>query len=125
MSRKIVKSKDVVFLEDHLVDDGVKVEKSSSSIEITIRIDPLVPLVPPTMHANHGGELQESDGVIENEDGPIVDDVEPTEQVDGEFPLPQYESLLRRSTDSYVVGYPKSTKFIPNTSYCCSIATAV
>ena len=85
MSRKIVRSKDVVFLEDQLVDDGVKVEKASSSIEIPIRIDPLVP---PTMHANHGGELQESDGVIENEDDLIVDDVEPTKQVDGEFPLP-------------------------------------
>ena len=25
----------------------------------------------------------------------------------------------------YAVGYPESTKFIPNSSYCCSIATAV
>ena len=31
LSRKIVKSRDVVFLEDQLVDDGDRVEKSSSS----------------------------------------------------------------------------------------------
>ena len=55
LSRKIVISKDVVFLEDQLVDDGDKVEKASSSTEIPIRIDPAVP---PTVYANHGGELQ-------------------------------------------------------------------
>ena len=42
MSKKIVKSRDVMFLEDQL-DDGDKVEKASSSIEISIRIDPIVP----------------------------------------------------------------------------------
>ena len=77
LSTKIVRSRDVVFLEDQLVDNGDKKEKSSSSTEIPIRIDPIVP---PTMYANHGGELQEGDGVIENADDPIVDDVEPTEQ---------------------------------------------
>ena len=50
------------------------------------------------MHANHGRELQEGDGVIENEDDPIVDDVKPIEEVDGELPLPPYEPPLRRST---------------------------
>ena len=54
MSRKIVRSRDVVFLEDQLVDDGDKVEKASSFFEIGIRIDVVVP---PTVHANHGGEL--------------------------------------------------------------------
>ena len=43
-----------MFLEDQLIDDDDKVEKSSSSIEISFRIDLVVP---PTMHANHGGEL--------------------------------------------------------------------
>ena len=107
MSRKIVRSKDVVFLEDQLVDDGDKVEKASSSIEIPIRIDPVVPLI---MHANHGGELQESDSVIGNEDDPIVDDVEPTKQVDRELPLPPYEPPLRRST---IERHP-STRYPPN-----------
>ena len=79
MSRKNVRSRDVVFLKDQFVDDGDKVEKASSFVEVPIRIDPIVP---PMMHANHGGELQEDDGVTENEDDPIVDDVEPTEQVD-------------------------------------------
>ena len=40
--------------------------------EILIRIDPVVP---PTVHANHGGELQKGDSVTENEDDPIVDGV--------------------------------------------------
>ena len=54
MSKRIVKSRDVVFIEDQLVDDGDKVEKASSSTEISIRIDLFVP---PTGHANHEGEL--------------------------------------------------------------------
>ena len=54
MSRKIFRSRDVVFLEEQLVDDGDKVEKASSSTENPIRIDPVVPS---TVHANHGGEL--------------------------------------------------------------------
>ena len=95
MSKKIVKSRDVVFLEEQLVDDGDKVEKATSSTEIPIDIDPVVP---PTMHANHGRELQEGHGVIENEDDPTVDDIEPTEKVDGELPLPPYEPPLRIST---------------------------
>ena len=74
-----------MFLEDQLVDDGDKVEKASSSIEIAIII---YPMVPPTVHANHKGELQEGNGVTKNEDDPVVDDVEPVEQVDGELPLP-------------------------------------
>ena len=56
MSKKIFRSRDVVFLEEQLVDDGDKVEKATSSTEIPIDIDPVVP---PTMHANHGRELQE------------------------------------------------------------------
>ena len=62
------------------------------------------------MYANHGGELQEGDGVTENEDDPIVDDVEPTEQVDGELPLPPYEPPLRRSTRER----QPSTRYHPN-----------
>ena len=60
MSKKIVKSNDVVFLEYQLIDDGDKIEKASFSTEIPIKIDPVVPS---TVHANHEGELQESDGV--------------------------------------------------------------
>ena len=54
LSRKIVRNRDVVFLEDQLVDDGDKVKKDSSSAKIPIIIDPVVP---PTVYANHGGEL--------------------------------------------------------------------
>ena len=43
-----------MFLEDQLVDDGDKVEKASSFVEIPLRIDPVVPL---TLYGNHGGEL--------------------------------------------------------------------
>ena len=52
MSKKIVRSRDIVFLEDQLVDDGDKVEKASSYAEIPIRI---YPFVPPIVHTNHGG----------------------------------------------------------------------
>ena len=107
LSRKIVRSRDVVFLEDQLVDDGDKGEKASYSVEIPIRIDPVVP---PIVYANHGGELQEGGGVIKNEDDPIVDDVKPTEQVDGELPLPLYELPLRRSTRER----QPSTRYPPN-----------
>ena len=107
MSRKIVKSRDVMFLEDQLVDEGDKVEKASSSAEIPIRIDPVVP---PTVHANHGGELQEGNSVTENEDDLIVDDVEPVEQVDGKLPLPPYEPPLR----GYTRELQPSTRYPPN-----------
>ena len=106
MSRKIIRNIDV-FLEGQLVDDGDKVEKASSSVEIPIIIDPVVL---PTMHANHKGELQEGDGVTENEDDPIVDDVELAEQVDGEHPLPPYEPPFRRYTRER---HP-STRYPPN-----------
>ena len=62
------------------------------------------------MHANHGGDLQEGDGVTENEDGPTIDDVELIEQVHGELPLPPYEPPLRRSTKEH---HP-STRYPPN-----------
>ena len=107
LSRKIVKSRDVVFLEDQLVDNGDKVEKASSSAKIPIRIDTVAP---PTVYANLGGELQEGDGVTENEDDPIVDDVELTEQVYGELPLPPYEPPLKRSTRER----QPSTRYPPN-----------
>ena len=55
LSRKIIRSRDVVFLEDQLVDDGDKVEKASFSAKIPIRIDPIVP---PTVYANHGGSYR-------------------------------------------------------------------
>ena len=49
-SRKIVRSRDVMFLKDQLVDDSDKVEKASSFAKIPIRIDPVVP---PIVYANH------------------------------------------------------------------------
>ena len=51
-----------------------------------------------------------SDGVIENEDDPTADDVETTEQVDGELPLPPYEPPLRRFTKER----QPSTRYLPN-----------
>ena len=43
MSKKIVKSRDVVFIEDQFIDDGGKVEKTSSPTEIPIGIDLVTP----------------------------------------------------------------------------------
>ena len=45
-----------------------------------------------------GESYKKVNGVIENEDNPTVDDIEPTEKVDGELPLPPYEPPLRIST---------------------------
>ena len=88
------------FLKNNLL-MGDKVEKASSCAEIPIIIDPVVP---PTVYVNPRGELQEGDGVIENEDDPIVDDVEPTEQVDGELPLPPLSRSTREHQPS--IRYP-------------------
>ena len=55
ISRKIAKNKDTVFPEYQLIDDGDKVEKSSSFAKIPIIIDRVVP---PTMHANHGASYK-------------------------------------------------------------------
>ena len=82
-----------MFIEYQLVDDGDKVKKASSSIEIPIRIDPVVLA---TLHANHRGQLQEGDGVTKNEDDLIVDYVEPIEQVDEELPLPPLRRSIRK-----------------------------
>ena len=56
------------------------------------------------------GELQEGDGVIKSENDLTIDDVEPTEQVDEELPLPPYEPSLRRSTRER----QPSTRYPPN-----------
>lgn len=90
VKRKIVRSRDVVFLEDQLVHDNDKIEQASSTIKVLIRIDSFIP---PIGHMNHRGELQEDDDVIENDDNPIVDEVEPIEQVDKKLPL--YGQSLR------------------------------
>ena len=41
MSKKIVRSRDIVFLEDQFVGDDDKVEKASCSVEIPARLDQL------------------------------------------------------------------------------------
>ena len=96
MTKKIIRNKDVVFLEGELNVDDKKMEKASYSIEFPIIPDavhhPIMPVV-------HEREVQEVDGDTRNEDAPMVNDVELTKQVDKELPLPPVEVQLRRVCD--------------------------
>ena len=103
MNKKLIKSRDVVFIEDQLLDDIDKIEKPKSSINIPIRVDPIPPSV---LQDDHGRVAQEAHGenvndealIVEQEHGesvndevPTVDDVEPTEQVEQASPSPLIE----------------------------------
>ena len=61
MAKKLIRSRDVVFLEDQIVSDAKKSDESQSSPEI-----PIIPtsISPPTVHDNHGGAGED------NNDGP-------------------------------------------------------
>ena len=122
MNKKLIKSRDVVFLEDQLLDDIDKIEKPKSSINIPIRVDPIPPSV---LQDDHGRVAQEAHGenvndealIVEQEHGesvndevPTVDDVEPTEQVEQASPSSLIEISLRRSTREC----QPSTRYPPN-----------
>ena len=57
MARKLIRSRDTVFLKDQIVSDAAKNDKSQSSLEI--------PITPPVVHNDHE-EVRE-----DNNDGPI------------------------------------------------------
>ena len=85
VTRKFIKNRDVVFLEDYLVDDAEKINESQSSSEIPII---LTSVSPPVIHDDHRGAEKN------NNDGPA----EPIEQAPLELPTPPVELELRRST---------------------------
>ena len=91
VNKKIIRSRDVVFLEDQLFDDGDNIEKPETSVYIPWSLGP-VPS--PVVHDDHGGDEQEDSGENTSDDTPTVDDAEPTEQA----PPPPVEIPLRRST---------------------------
>ena len=79
MNKKIIISKDVMFLEDLLIYDGDKLEKPKSSVYIAVSLD-IVPLH--VVHNDHGEDEEQDHGENVNNDTPIVVDVEPAKQVE-------------------------------------------
>ncbi|KAL9437320.1 hypothetical protein AB3S75_023224 [Citrus x aurantiifolia] len=85
LAKKLIRSRDVVFLEDQIVSDAEKSDESQSSLEI-----PIIPtsVSPPVAHDDHGGTGED------NNDSPG----EPIGQAPLEPPTPLVEPELRRST---------------------------
>ena len=79
-----IRSRNVMFLEDQIVCDAEKSDKSQSSLEISI-IPTSVSL--PVVHDDHGGAEEN------NNDDPA----KPVEQAPLELPAPPVEPELRRS----------------------------
>ena len=91
MNKKIIRRKDVVFIENQLFDDGDNVEKLKTSVYISWSLGSVLLLV---VHDDHGGDEQEDCCENVSNDTPIVDDVELTEQAH----TPPVEIPLRSST---------------------------
>ncbi|URD73988.1 hypothetical protein MUK42_36205 [Musa troglodytarum] len=93
VNKKIVRSRDVVFLEDQLFDNGDTVEKPETSVYIPWSSGPVPP---PIVHDDHGRDDNEEEecGENVNDDTSTVDEVELTEQA----PPPPVEIPLRTST---------------------------
>lgn len=85
VARKLIRSRDVVFLEDQIVSGEEKNDESQSSLEIHIIPTSVSTLV---VHDDHGGTGED------NDDGPT----EPVEQAPPESLAPPVEPELRRST---------------------------
>ena len=85
VTRKLIRNRDVVFLEDQIVSDEEKNDRSQSSPEIYIIPTSVSTLI---VHDDHGGIGED------NDDGPA----EPVEQAPPESLAPPVEPELRRST---------------------------
>ena len=85
VARKLIRSRDVVFLEDQIVSDEEKNDESQSSPKIHIIPTSISTLV---VHDDHGGTGED------NDDGPA----EPVDQAPPESLAPPVESELRRFT---------------------------
>lgn len=83
VARKLIRSKNVVFLENQIVGDEKKSDESQSSLKIPIILTSVSPLV---AHDNHGGATGD------NNDSPI----EPIEQASPEPSAPPVEPKLRK-----------------------------
>ena len=74
LNKKIIRSKNIVFLGDKLVNHANKAIKPSSYVEIPISLDPISPSL---VHDDHKRDVKE-DGDTINDDSNIVDDVKTT-----------------------------------------------
>lgn len=95
VNRKVVRSRDVVFLEDQMTDLDEQGEASSSSVEIPVSVDPVPP---PIQSSAQGGATQEDGDDTGNVEVPPVEDAEPVEEVEQSSPVPPVETQVRRST---------------------------
>ena len=82
--RKLIRSRDVVFLEDQTIEDIKKDEKSISTPEVPVNLDPPPH---PANHDEHGGVEAEQGN---NDDVPVTEPVAP--------PVPSPQPEFRRST---------------------------
>ena len=85
MARKLIRSKDVVFLDDQIIADAEKSDESRSSLEIPII---QTSVSPPIVHDDHEGTGEDNND----------DSAEPIDQAPPEPPAPPVKLELRRST---------------------------
>ena len=95
VNKKIIRSRDVVFLEDQVGEDVEKAENSNPSTSTSID---LTPVHSPPVHPDYGEGVQEDHGDNGNENNQADEEVEPAEQVEEEQQAPVVESQLRIST---------------------------
>ena len=95
VQRKLVRSRDAVFVEDHGIKDIDKAEMEEQYNNDLIDSDP-VPT--PVVYPDQGGAAPEDITGPANGDFPTVDDVEPTNEVEEEVHESPEEPFLRRST---------------------------
>ena len=72
VAKKIVRSRDVIFFKDLTIENIDNNEKTITSNEYLINLDPAPP---PMVYYDDGGDVQIDNGDAINDDTPIVDDV--------------------------------------------------
>ncbi|KAG8391787.1 hypothetical protein BUALT_Bualt01G0223300 [Buddleja alternifolia] len=83
VNRKVIRSRDVVFLEEQTSDDTKQSERKESSQEVPDDLDP----VPSRTTRDHGGDVQDEQNDI-TDDEPVDDQVPPI-QIDDPVPPPE------------------------------------
>ena len=107
VNKKLIRSRDVVFLEDQLFKDFDECEKLKSFVDIPIRVDPIPT---PILQYDHWRFVHEEHGENDNDEAPTIDDIKPIEQIEQISSLPLVEISLRRSTRQLHL----STRYPPN-----------
>ncbi|KAF7150406.1 hypothetical protein RHSIM_Rhsim02G0169900 [Rhododendron simsii] len=83
LTRKLVRSNDVVFFEDQAIEDLDKNEKPTPSHEYPVNLD----LIPPLMvHDDYGGDVQNDDNVEETHAAGEIEQEVQQEQIPSEPP---------------------------------------